>query len=51
MTEKAILTLDYPEKPAVQLISHLSEGAYTSFPKAIKELVNNSFDAKLQKYI
>jgi len=37
---------DYPEEPAVQLISHLSEGAYTSFPKVIKELVNNSFDAR-----
>jgi hypothetical protein len=37
---------DYPLEPAVQLISHLSEGAYTSFPKVIKELVNNSFDAR-----
>lgn len=36
----------YPLKPAVQLISHLSEGAYTSFPKAIREIVNNSFDAR-----
>lgn len=37
---------DYPMEPAVQLISHLSEGAYTSFPKVVKELVNNSFDAR-----
>jgi hypothetical protein len=47
--QKANAIIDYPEKPAVQLISHLSEGAYTSFPKTIKELVNNSFDARATK--
>lgn len=36
----------YPLKPAVQLISNISEGTYTSFPKAIREIVNNSFDAE-----
>lgn len=46
MITKGTVIKDYPDKPAVQLISHLSEGAYTSFPKAIKELVNNSFDAR-----
>ena len=35
-----------PRPPAVQIIRHLSEGAYTSFPKAIREVVNNSFDAE-----
>jgi|GEM_PF-5127008 len=49
MIEKVNTIRDYPEKPAVQLISHLSEGAYTSFPKTIKELVNNAFDARATK--
>jgi len=36
----------YPRSPAVQLIMHLSKGAYTTFAKAIREVVNNSFDAQ-----
>lgn len=36
---------EYPDPAAVQLISHLSEGAYTTFGKAVKELVINAFDA------
>lgn len=36
---------EYPDPAAVQLITHLSEGAYTTFAKAVKELVNNAFDA------
>ena len=36
---------EYPDPVAVQLIAHLSEGAYTTFPKAVKELVVNSFDS------
>jgi hypothetical protein len=36
---------EYPSETAVQLISHLSEGAYTTFAKAVKELVINAFDA------
>ena len=36
---------EYPDPIAVQLISHLSEGAYTTFAKAVKELVINSFDS------
>lgn len=36
---------EYPSEVAVQLVSHLSEGAYTTFAKAVKELVINAFDA------
>lgn len=36
---------EYPSEAAVQLIPHLSEGAYTTFAKAVKELVINAFDA------
>lgn len=36
---------EYPSETAVQLVSHLSEGAYTTFAKAVKELVINAFDA------
>ena len=36
---------EYPKEAAAQLISHLSEGVYTTFPKALKELVINAFDA------
>lgn len=36
---------EYPSETAVQLIPHLSEGAYTTFAKAVKELVINAFDA------
>src|SRR5581483_7909172 len=36
---------EYPSETAVQLIPHLSEGVYTTFAKAVKELVMNSFDA------
>lgn len=35
----------YPDEAAAQLIPHLSEGIYTTFPKAVKELIINSFDA------
>jgi len=45
MIENSILQKDYPAPPAAQLISHLSEATYTSFPKAIKELIINAFDA------
>ncbi len=38
-------TKEYPTETAVQLVSHLSEGAYTTFAKAVKELVINAFDA------
>lgn len=38
-------TKEYPSATAVQLVSHLSEGAYTTFAKAVKELVINAFDA------
>jgi len=38
-------TKEYPAETAVQLVSHLSEGAYTTFAKAVKELVINAFDA------
>lgn len=40
-----VVIKEFPSDVATQLISHLSEGAYTTFPKAIKELVINSFDA------
>ncbi|MGB3479857.1 MAG: ATP-binding protein [bacterium] len=36
---------EYPSEVAVQLVSHLSEGAYTTFAKAVKELIINAFDA------
>lgn len=38
-----------PSPPAVQIIRHISEGAYTGFPKAIREVVNNAFDARATK--
>lgn len=38
-------TKEFPEEAAAQLIPHLSEGIYTTFPKALKELIINSFDA------
>lgn len=40
---------EYPSEAAVQLVSHLSEGAYTTFAKAVKELVINAFDARATK--
>ncbi len=40
---------EYPNPVAVQLITHLSEGAYTTFPKAVKELVINSFDSDAKR--
>jgi len=43
--KKEVKKKGYPSPAAVQLISHLSEGAYTTFGKAVKELVNNAFDA------
>lgn len=39
------LVKKYPDEAAAQLIPHLSEGIYTTFPKAIKEIIINSFDA------
>ncbi len=45
MVVKFIKKKEYPEKAAVQLIRHLSEGAYTTFAKAVKELIINAFDA------
>jgi len=49
MPETLTITKDFPAPTAVQLISHLSEATYTSFPKAIKELVINAFDARAKK--
>jgi len=40
---------EYPSETAVQLVSHLSEGAYTTFAKALKELIINAFDADAAK--
>ena len=44
-------TKEYPSATAVQLVSHLSEGAYTTFAKAVKELVINAFDADAPEVI
>jgi hypothetical protein len=47
--KKIVQKKEYPSPVAVQLISHLSEGAYTTFAKAVKELVINSFDANANR--
>jgi hypothetical protein len=38
-----------PKEPAIDLIKILSEGTYTSFPQALKELISNSYDADATK--
>lgn len=34
-----------PSEPAIDLVRILSQGTYTSFPRALKEFVSNAFDA------
>jgi len=34
-----------PDEPAIDLIQILSQGTYTSFPRALKEFASNAFDA------